>query len=127
MAGDSIPRRLLSFVETRWFQSAWSACGLQLEDPYDLQTVLLFDARAGKIIPGTAGLRKVHFAPRDTGRGKSGAYRVCYVHFEDYGLILLTAVYPKNVKADLTVDDKKRIRRAIEQQQWHLRGRRRMK
>jgi hypothetical protein len=59
-------------------------------------------------------LRKVRFAPAGAARGKSGSYRVCYVHFAAHGLILLAAVYPKNVKADLSEDDRKRIRKAIE-------------
>src|SRR5438270_491064 len=114
MAHDESPKRLLSFVETRAFQSAWSGCGLTLEDMYDLQTALLLGPNAGQVILGTGGLRKLRFAPARAGRGKSGAYRVCYVHFAAHGLILLVAVYPKNAKADLTDDDKKRIRKAIE-------------
>jgi hypothetical protein len=114
------PERLLSFVETRAFQSAWSACGLTLEDLYDLQTVLLLDPKAGKVIPKTGGLRKLRFAPAATGRGKSGSCRVCYVHFAAHGLVLLAAVYPKSAKADLSDDDKKRIRQAIERQEQLL-------
>jgi len=77
MAEDDLPRRLLSFVETRWFQSAWSACGLTLDDLYDLQAVLLFEPRVGKVIPKTGGLRKMRFAPSGSHRGKSGSVRVC--------------------------------------------------
>ncbi len=49
------------------------------------------------------------------GRGKRGGGRVIYLDvFEQENLYLLFA-YPKNVQADLTPDQKKAIRKMIEE------------
>ncbi|MFW6114546.1 MAG: hypothetical protein ACOC7K_02285 [bacterium] len=38
---------------------------------------------------------------------------MCYVYLERYFKVLLTIVYPKSTKLDLTTEDKKRINTAI--------------
>ena len=56
-------------------------------------------------MPQTGGLRKLRFTPPGAGRGKSGAYRVCYAYFPAYGTIALLVVFGKNERTDLTVTE----------------------
>ena len=105
---------LLNFVELRPFTRRWRE--LNLDDEGDLAALQLQIMRAptsAPVIRGTAGLRKMRFAPPSWKTGKSGALRVAHVYFPDFGVVLLAAVYPKNVKADLTAAEKARINAAI--------------
>jgi len=74
--------RLLGFVEPPTFQSAWASLGLTLVDLFELQRQLQATPRAGPVMAGTSGLRKIRFSPSRLRRGKRGAFRVCYVVFE---------------------------------------------
>ena len=58
--------------------------------------------QAGQPMRGTNGLRKLRYAPRSWGMGKSGAMRVCYVSFPRLAHVLLVDLYAKNDKANLT-------------------------
>jgi len=49
--------------------------------------------------------------------GKSGALRVCYVHFDEPGEVLLALVYPKSEKDDLTEMEKAALRKMGDRQQ----------
>jgi hypothetical protein len=51
---------------------------------------------------GTGGVRKIRFARPGEGRGKSGAYRVCYAYFARRGMVFLLTVYGKSERANLT-------------------------
>jgi hypothetical protein len=77
------------------------------------------------VIPGTGGLRKLRFAPAKWGTGKSGAARVCYVYFEEYGIVLLVYVYDKRQQDNLSDTEKKVIRDYIRREKREL-DRRRM-
>jgi hypothetical protein len=54
------------------------------------------------VIPGTGSLRKLRFSPAGSGRGKSGAYRVCYAYFPALGTIALLVALGKNERSELT-------------------------
>ena len=77
-----------SFIELPIFKSRWEALGLNEEDLLRLQIELLADPKAGDVMQGTGGVRKMRFAFEH--RGKSGGVRVIYVDFE---------VYEKNIPA----------------------------
>lgn len=66
--------------------------------------LLAFDPKAGAVITGTGGLRKVRFAP--AGSGKSGGVRVIYFHFSDEAPLYLFTVFAKNEKADLSAQER---------------------
>ncbi len=66
------------------------------------------------MIPGTGGLRKIRFAPPSWHTGKRGATRVCYVHVVRTSTAHLAAIYPKNVKGDLTPAERARYRKVVE-------------
>lgn len=78
------------------------------------QATLLERPTAGKVIPGSGGLRKVRWGLE--GRGKSGGARIIYYWFTARGTILLLFMYPKNVQGNLTQDQLKQLKRIIEEE-----------
>jgi hypothetical protein len=103
----------LTFVQFAPFTTEWARLGLGDDDLRALECEILKAPSRAPLIKGTGGLRKIRFADRGSGRGKSGAYRVCYAHFPEYGLIALVVVFGKNERDDLTAADRKTIARVI--------------
>lgn len=69
---------------------------------------------AGRVISGSGGIRKLGFAPRSRNTGKSGAFRVCYVWFEDFATVLFLLIYARNQQENLTPDDLRVLRSLME-------------
>ena len=85
------------------------------DDEYRLfQNMLLARPVAGKVIPGSAGLRKLRWAVE--GRGKRGGLRVIYYWFTARGTILLLFIYPKNVQDNLSPDQLKQLKKVVEEE-----------
>lgn len=55
-------------------------------------------------------------------RGKSGSARVIYVDFEVYDKIYLITAYPKNVKDNLTKEERNDLRRLMDILREQLEG-----
>jgi mRNA-degrading endonuclease RelE of RelBE toxin-antitoxin system len=68
---------------------------------------------AWPVIQGTGGARKARIAMR--GRGKRGGGRIIYFYSSSLSLLALLDIYAKGTKEDLTQDDKKGIRAAIQE------------
>jgi hypothetical protein len=98
-----------TFLHLDIFDDEWSDLGLGDDDLQELQSAILALSESYPIIRGTEGLRKTRFAPSREARGKSGAYRVGYVRFPEFGFILLVTVWGKNDKADLSPRDRNAI------------------
>ncbi len=75
------------------------------------QLHLIFRPAAGDVIPGTGGLRKIRW--RALGRGKRGGVRIIYYLRSSAGQIILVFLYPKNVRADLSVAELRALRNQI--------------
>jgi hypothetical protein len=58
------------------------------------------------MVKGTNGLRKIRFVPPGQGRGKSGAYRVCFAYFGRRGMVFLLTAYGKNERANLNAAER---------------------
>jgi hypothetical protein len=114
------PEDFLHFVELDEFRDDWEQLELDVEsDLWALQILIMSDPGAGPVIPGTGGLRKVRFAPKRWKKGKSGAVRVCYVYFPDHWTILLVIAYGRNEKDGLSDEEKRGIKKYIEQvERW---------
>lgn len=108
------PRDWKRFVEIPYFTNKWRYLGLNDQDLHTLQLVLLSNPRVGAVMKGTGGLRKCRFAPRSAGKGKSGAFRVGYVYFEQFDVICLLAVFAKKDAANLSKTEQNALRTAIE-------------
>jgi hypothetical protein len=59
----------------------------------------------GDIIPGTGGLVKIRVC--GSGRGKSGGARVIYADYPDQGITVLIVAYFKNIKVNLSGEEKR--------------------
>ena len=57
-----------SFIELPIFKSRWEALGLNEEDLLRLQIELLADPKAGDVMQGTGGFRKMRFAFEHRGK-----------------------------------------------------------
>jgi hypothetical protein len=66
---------------------------------------------AGKIIPGSGGLRKLRASAK--GRGKRGGARIIYYWVVARDRILLLDIYAKNEKENLTSTELKTLRRLV--------------
>jgi|SRR5581483_8662516 len=72
------------------------------------QQYLLVNPRAGDVVQGTGGLRKIRW--NVAGRGKRGGVRVIYFHRGTHDQIRLLVIYRKGIKDDLTAAEKKTLR-----------------
>jgi hypothetical protein len=70
---------------------------------------LAVNPRAGEVIQGTGGLRKVRWSA--PGSGKRGGVRVIYFHVAADAQVRLLLIYRKGVKDDLTAAEKRTLRR----------------
>jgi len=71
----------------------------------------LQNPKAGKVIRGTKGLRKLRVAFKQ--QGKSGGARVAYVDFTAYETIYLITAYSKNDKDNLSKEERNTIAKMI--------------
>ena len=77
-----------------------------------IQESLLVNPEVGDVISGTGGLRKMRHGGK--GKGKSGGYRVTYLHRPEAEKIYLIVLYAKNEQEDLSSDEKKFLRKLVE-------------
>ncbi len=99
------------FIRTDVFAEDWMDAGLNDDDLRELENILLYNPKAGDVIPHLAGGRKLRFAA--SGHGKSGGVRVVYVDVVIREQIYLLLAYPKNVQTDLTSAEKRALNKII--------------
>lgn len=102
-----------TFYEMKHFTKKWQDLGFTDDELSQLQQVLLENPKAGDVMKGTGGLRKVRFA--FPGSGKSGSVRVCYIDIEGVLEIHLIDVFAKNEKENLSKAERNAIRIVVEQ------------
>jgi mRNA-degrading endonuclease RelE of RelBE toxin-antitoxin system len=102
---------MYSFVETRLFTRLVSEY-LSDQEYAQLQNELIANPKAGAVIKGSGGVRKIRWAA--PGRGKRGGYRVIYFVRSSKGVIWMLTMYPKNVKDSIPGHILKQIREEIE-------------
>jgi hypothetical protein len=83
------------------------------EELRHLQSFLLLNPDAGKVIRKGKGSRKLRWATKTT--GKSGGLRIIYFHRVVQHRIYLLLVYGKNEKSDLTQQEIQLLAKFIEQ------------
>jgi hypothetical protein len=102
----------MEFIETPTFTRL--VLGLMADENYGkLQASLANHPEAGKIIPGSGGIRKMRWA--GSGRGKRGGLRVIYYWQMSQQQIWMLAIYAKNVKDDLSKSEIKQLKRLVEE------------
>lgn len=78
-----------------------------------MQEYLIAHPKAGDVIPGSGGCRKLRWAL--SGRGKRGGARVVYFIRISAGEIVLVTMYAKNVKDDVDAGLLKKLRQTYEE------------
>jgi hypothetical protein len=107
------PEDWLRFVRFPAFTRDWERFGLSDADLRALEAAILKDPTRAPVVRGTGGLRKLRFAKPGAARGKSGAFRICYAVFPDFGTVDLVVVFGKNEKEDLTTADRNAVAAVI--------------
>ncbi len=99
------------FVETPTFTKR--VLRLLDDESYSaLQTHLVNHPDGGDVIRSSGGLRKIRWAAK--GHGKRGGVRVIYYWWMGKDRISMLFIYPKNEMDDLTTEQLKLLRQALE-------------
>ncbi len=101
----------MTVVEMPEFRRQVAAALLNEEEILDLVTRIAKDPKAGEVVTGTGGVRKLRFAV--PGRGKSGGARAIYVYYSEELPVFLLTCFPKNKKTDLTQAEKREMRKLV--------------
>ena len=100
-------------IETSFFTRR--VMQLLSDDEYrELQATLINRPKAGPVIPGSGGLRKLRWSA--LGHGKRGGVRVIYYWVTEQERILMLFIYAKNESDDLTPDQIKVLRNIVEKE-----------
>jgi mRNA-degrading endonuclease RelE of RelBE toxin-antitoxin system len=102
---------MFSFIETQLF-SRLVQDYLSDEDYSKLQSELIKNPKAGAVVRGTGGVRKLRWAA--SGRGKRSGYRVIYFVRRPEHIIWMLTIYPKSVTDSIPGYVLKKIREEIE-------------
>ena len=99
------------FIEAVNFTKKWYSLGFTDDDLIELEKTLLINPKAGDVMEGTGGLRKVRFKFNNS--GKSGWVRICYIDLEDKTIIYLIDVFAKNEKENLSKAERNEIKKLV--------------
>jgi mRNA-degrading endonuclease RelE of RelBE toxin-antitoxin system len=103
---------MLTFVESPAFSKQLAELWPDAEYAA-FQQFLAANPESGDVIPGLGGLRKVRWTAK--GKGKRGGARVIYLLLLPPGVIYLFYAYTKGDMTDLSPEQKKRLRGAVEE------------
>lgn len=81
------------------------------DDYRKLQKELILNPKAGKVIKGTGGLRKIRW--KTPGKGKSGGLRVIYYNLTE-NMILMVFVFRKNEAENITDEEVKMLKAVVQ-------------
>jgi hypothetical protein len=102
----------VEFIETPTFTRLIGK--LMDDDEYaKLQLALVRRLDWGKVIQGSAGLRKLRWA--GSGRGKRGGLRIIYYWHTDEDQIWLLLLYPKSEQEDLSYAEVQQLKRLVQE------------
>jgi hypothetical protein len=106
---------VVEFIEAPAFSRHLSEY-LSDDDYRSLQAGLAANPGIGEVMPGTGGFRKMRWADlrRRSRKGRRGGLRVIYYHFPFEHQIWLMTLYDKGEASDLTPQEKKSLKAAIE-------------
>ena len=100
------------FIETPIFTQLVTE--LISDDEYrKLQLALVLRPEAGKIIPGSGGLRKIRW--KSGGSGKRGGLRLIYFWDVPEDIVYMLLIYKKSKQEDLTPNQLKTLRNLVKE------------
>lgn len=80
----------------------------------ELQRALMENPQVGDMMPGTGGFRNIRWEDARRGKGKRGGLRVIYYYLLADRQIWFFTLYDKDEAADLTSEEKKVLKKAIQ-------------
>jgi hypothetical protein len=102
----------LEFVESAVFTARVERLGLEVS-LRGLQNELLANPEAGRLDPGTGGLRKIRIPAKSRGKGKRGGARVHCLYLPHVARIYLMFVFAKDEDDTLTPEQKKAFSKIV--------------
>lgn len=121
MAGLPDPSGFAGFVELPPFERRRELY-LSDHDYLQLQRLLLESPRAGDVIPGVGGLRKLRLGDPRRGKGRRGGLRVIYYFWAGGPEFWLFTVYGKDEADDLSAEQRALLQKMIKTE-LHARSR----
>ena len=100
------------FIESKVFEKLREKY-LDDESYRALQNFLVYQPLIGDVIQGTGGLRKLRWSAN--GKDKRGGVRTIYLYLIEKSHIHFLTLYAKNEVSDLTTDEKKILKRIVEE------------
>ncbi len=82
------------------------------EEYRELQSRLIENPKAGSVVQGSGGLRKIRWA--GSGRGKRGGSRTIYYWAVAKQQILMLMIFAKNEMDDLSAEQRKILKKIVE-------------
>ena len=101
---------LITVAETETFQRKVKRL-LRDSEKSELVAYLAMHPSAGILIQGTGGIRKLRWARR--GGGKSGGVRVIYYFHNLEMPLYLLAIFGKNEKANISMEEKHKLSKSV--------------
>jgi len=102
---------MLTVVESPIFQRLWPRYWDE-DERAEFAAFIAADPRAGAVIRGSGGVRKVRWAR--AGAGRFSGVRVVYLTRNELGDVYLLTLYAKSEKSTISAATLKEIRRALE-------------
>jgi len=102
---------MIAIAETEPFQRKVDRL-LSEGEKAELIAYLAMQPKAGVLIQGSVGIRKLRWAR--TGQGKSGGVRVIYYFHSEIMPLYLLALFGKNEKANISMEEKNILSKSSE-------------
>ena len=103
---------MITVAETEPFQKKIQKL-LSMEEKENLISYLSEHPKAGDLIQGTGGIRKLRWAKG--AKGKSSGVRVIYFFHSEIMPLYLLAMFGKNEKANITAEEKHQLSKAVKE------------
>jgi len=107
--------RSVEFIEAPAFTRYLSSY-MNDDNYHQLQAKLKANPDLGTLMPGTGGFRKLRWGDVRRSKGKRSGLRIIYYHFPSEHQIWLMTLYDKDEASDLTAEQKKALKSAIEKE-----------
>ncbi len=113
-----------NFLETHTF-ALYQNKYMDASEYEALRIALVNNPERGDVISGTGGFRKLQWLNYQQRKSQHGGLRIIYYHFEtentEEQFIFLITLYDNKESADLTIEQKKQIKRAITDEKFFRR------
>lgn len=86
---------------------------LSEEQKNDLFYFLASNPKAGNLIQGTGGIRKLRWTSK--GKGKSGGSRIIYFYYNDHMPLFLLTIFSKNEKINLSKAERNQLKKLVKE------------